>query len=232
MVLSFAYWSLRRLLELVVLRRRSEREKEIEILLLRHQLRVLERQVARPQPTQADRALLAAFSRALSRQRWKSSVFVTPATLLRWHRELVARRWTYPHRRPGRPPTRVQVRALVVRLARENPAWGTGAPGRAGRARDQTRREHGLDDPQGGRDRAGTEAARAELAEVPPSAGGEHLGVRLPHRQHALRAALLRLVLHRAGEPARPPGRDHDRPRRPLGGPAGAQPPDDARRRR
>src|SRR5947207_7234571 len=60
MVLSFSYWSLRRLLELVALRRRSEREKEIEILLLRHQLRVLERQVARPQLTQADRALLAA----------------------------------------------------------------------------------------------------------------------------------------------------------------------------
>src|SRR5215207_6640061 len=124
MVLSFAYWSLRRLLELVVLRRRSEREKEIEILLLRHQLRVLQRQVARPQLTQADRALLAAFSRVLSRQRWKSSVFVTPATVLRWHRELVARRWTYPHRRPGRPPTRAEVRALVVRLARENPSWG------------------------------------------------------------------------------------------------------------
>ncbi len=124
MVLSFAYWSLRRLLELVVLRRRSEREKEIEILLLRHQLRVLQRQVARPQLTPADRALLAALSRVLSRQRWKSSVFVTPATLMRWHRELVARRWTYPHRRPGRPPTRAEVRALVVRLARENPSWG------------------------------------------------------------------------------------------------------------
>jgi putative transposase len=124
MVLSFAYWSLRRLLELVVLRRRSEREKEIEILLLRHQLRVLQRQVARPQLTPADRALLAALSRVLSRQRWKSSVFVTPATLMRWHRELVARRWTYPHRRPGRPPTGAEVRALVVRLARENPSWG------------------------------------------------------------------------------------------------------------
>jgi putative transposase len=124
MVLSFAYWSLRRLLELVVLRRRSEREKEIEILLLRHQLRVLQRQVARPQLTPADRALLAALSRVLSRQRWKSSVFVTPATLMRWHRELVARRWTYPQRRPGRPPTRAEVRALVVRLARENPSWG------------------------------------------------------------------------------------------------------------
>jgi len=94
-VLSFVYWSLRRLLELVVLRRRSEREKEIEILLLRHQLRVLERQVARPQLTQADRALLAAFSRVLPRQAWRRSLFVTPTTLLRWHRELVARRWTY-----------------------------------------------------------------------------------------------------------------------------------------
>jgi putative transposase len=124
MVLSFVYWSLRRLLELVVLRRRSEREKEIEILLLRHQLRVLERQVARPQLTQADRALLAAFSRLLPRRVWKSSAFVTPATLLRWHRELVARRWTYPHRRSGRPPTAVGVRALVVRLGRENPGWG------------------------------------------------------------------------------------------------------------
>jgi putative transposase len=123
-VLSFVYWSLRRLLELVVLRRRSEREKEIEILLLRHQLRVLERQVARPQLMPADRALLAAFSGVLSRQRWKSSVFVTPATLLRWHRELVARRWTYPHRRPGRPPTPARVRELVVRMARENPGWG------------------------------------------------------------------------------------------------------------
>ncbi len=123
-VLSFLYWSLRRLLELVVLRCRSEREKEIEILLLRHQLRVLERQVARPQLTPADRALLAAFSRALSRRASRRSAFVTPGTLLRWHRELVARRWTYPHRRPGRPPTAAEVRELVIRLARENPGWG------------------------------------------------------------------------------------------------------------
>jgi hypothetical protein len=112
------------LLELVVLRFRSEREKEIEILLLRHQLRVLERQVARPQPTQADRALLAALSRVLPRHVWRRSAFVTPATLLRWHRDLVARRWTYPHCRPGRPSTTAEVRELVVRLARENPGWG------------------------------------------------------------------------------------------------------------
>jgi putative transposase len=123
-VLSFLYLLLRRLLELVVLRRRSEREKEIEILLLRHQLRVLERQVARPQLTPADRALLAAFSRVLPRAVWTRSFFVTPGTLLRWHRELVARRWTYPHQRPGRPATPAPIREFVVRLARENPGWG------------------------------------------------------------------------------------------------------------
>src|SRR5438067_90138 len=124
MVFSLAYWSMCRLLELLVLRRRTEREKEIEILLLRHQLRVLERQVARPQLTPADRALLAAFSRVLPRRAWKGSVFVTAATVLRWHRELVARRWTYPHRRSGRPATAVEIRELVVRFARENPGWG------------------------------------------------------------------------------------------------------------
>jgi transposase InsO family protein len=85
---------------------------------------VLERLVARPQLTQADRALLAAFCRVLPRRGWKTSLFVKPATLLRWHRELVARRWTYPHRRPGRPATAVEIRELVVRLARENPGWG------------------------------------------------------------------------------------------------------------
>ncbi len=121
--MSFLYWALRRLLELLVLRLRSEREKEIEILVLRHQLFVLERQVGRAEFQPADRALLAAFSRALPRRAWPSFV-VSPVTLLRWHRELVARRWTYPHRRPGRPGTPGDVRELVLRLARENPGWG------------------------------------------------------------------------------------------------------------
>ena len=85
---------------------------------------MLERQLARPQLTQADRALLAAFGRVLPRRVWKSSLLVTPATLLRWHRELVARRWTYPHRRSGRPATAAEIGELVVRLARENPGWG------------------------------------------------------------------------------------------------------------
>ena len=91
---------------------------------MRHQLRVLERQVARPQRTPADRALLASFCRVLPRRAWKRSLFVTPATVLRWHRELVARRWTYPHRLPGQPRTAGELRELVLRFARENPSWG------------------------------------------------------------------------------------------------------------
>jgi putative transposase len=120
---SLVYWSLRRLLELVVLVLRSERDREIEILLLRHQLQVLERQVARPQLSRADRALLAAFSRVLPRRAW-ASFFVTSATLLRWQRELIARRWACPHRWPGRPRTLAEIRELVVRFAGGNPEWG------------------------------------------------------------------------------------------------------------
>ncbi len=101
-VVSLVYWALRRVLELLILRARSERAKEIEILVLRHQLRMLERQVARPQLRPADRVLLAPFSRVLPRPACPAFL-VTPATLLRWHRELIARRWTYPHSRPGRP---------------------------------------------------------------------------------------------------------------------------------
>jgi hypothetical protein len=89
--LALLYWSLRRLLELVVLAFRSEREKDMEIVVLRHQLEMLKRQVARPELRPADRALLAAFSRVLPRRAW-ASFFLTPVTILRWRRELVARR--------------------------------------------------------------------------------------------------------------------------------------------
>jgi putative transposase len=121
--LSLLYWALRRVLELVFLRWRSERRKELEIVLLRHELQVLRRQVARPRLERADRALLAAFSRALRGARW-NSFLVTPGTLMRWHRELVRRRWTYRGRRPGRPSVASEVRQLVLRLASENPSWG------------------------------------------------------------------------------------------------------------
>jgi hypothetical protein len=90
---------------------------------LRHQLTVLRRQLPRPRLEPADRALLAASSRALPRARW-SCVLVKPETLLRWHRRLVAGAWTYPHRRPGRPSLDTDMERLIVRLVRENPWWG------------------------------------------------------------------------------------------------------------
>ncbi|MDQ6853748.1 MAG: integrase core domain-containing protein [Actinomycetota bacterium] len=119
---SFSYLVCRCLLQLVLLRRRSEAFKELEIVVLRHELSVLRRQARRPQLTMADRVLLAAASRLLPRPNWRSFM-VTPATLLRWHRRLVARRWTYGGR-CGRPPIDEEIRALVLRLARENPRWG------------------------------------------------------------------------------------------------------------
>jgi putative transposase len=122
-VLSFLYWAVRRLFELLVLVGSSDRAKEIEILLLRHELQVLRRQVGRPRVGAADRALLAALSQLLPPVN-RRSFLVQPATLLRWHRELVRRHWTYPGRPPGRPSVAPQTRQLVLRLAAENPTWG------------------------------------------------------------------------------------------------------------
>jgi putative transposase len=119
--LSFAYWVVRRLFELLVLFGRSERAKELEILVLRHELQVLRRQVGRPRLRSADRVLLAALGQLLPRPR---SFLVQPATLLRWHRDLVRRRWTYAGRRPGRPPLAARTQQLILRLAAENPSWG------------------------------------------------------------------------------------------------------------
>jgi putative transposase len=98
--------------------------KEIEIAVLRHQLMVLRRQVARPRYTPTDRIVLASLAKLMSRERW-ALFLVTPATLLRWHRELVRRRWTYPTgRRSGRRALEPAVVELVLRLAGENPRWG------------------------------------------------------------------------------------------------------------
>jgi putative transposase len=119
---SLCYVVLRRVLQLAALRFRSDEFKELEIVVLRHELAVLRRQVARPELRAADRVFLAAASQLLPRTSWRSFV-VTPTTLLRWHRRLVARRWTY-HGRVGRPPIGGEIRELVLRLARENPRWG------------------------------------------------------------------------------------------------------------
>ena len=102
---------------------RSGRSKELEIIVLRHQLAVLRRQAERPQLTNDDRTLLGAIAAALPRPR-RIGWIVTPETLLRWHRRRIARHWTQPHRRPGRPSTTDEIRKLILRLAAENPTWG------------------------------------------------------------------------------------------------------------
>jgi len=101
----------------------EERDREVEILVLRHQVKVLKRKACRPKLHRRDRLFLAAAASILPKDRW-SSFIVSPATLLRWHRELVRRKWTYRHRRTGRPPLDPEIRALVCRMARENPRWG------------------------------------------------------------------------------------------------------------
>jgi hypothetical protein len=118
MVVSFGYLILRQVLQLIVLGMCGDRAKEVEILVLRHQVAVLRRQVKRLDLEPSDRAVLSALSRLLPRP-WWTTFLVTPATLLRWHRTLIARKWTYPRCRLGRPPVRAEIRALVLRLAKE-----------------------------------------------------------------------------------------------------------------
>ncbi len=123
MALSFLYRLVRHVLEAIRNHRTDAVAKDAEIIVLRHQLAVLQRQVTRPRLTLSDRAIVSALALVVPLERW-ASFLVTPETILRWHRALVRRRWTYPHRRHGRPALPQETAKLILRLARENPRWG------------------------------------------------------------------------------------------------------------
>src|SRR6476469_4979040 len=123
MALGLVYQALVRVLSWLALLARSDTAKDVEILVLRHEVAVLRRTNPRPTLTWLDRAVLSALSRLLPTS-LRQLRLVSPRTLLRWHAQLIAHRWTYPRRRPGRPPTALPIRTLVLRMARENPRWG------------------------------------------------------------------------------------------------------------
>jgi putative transposase len=122
MALRLVYLISSQVLQWIALMARQSAAKDAELLVLRHEVAVLRRRVTRPRMDWADRALLAGLVRLLP-PRIRKARLVRPQTLLRWHRDLIRRHWTYPARR-GRPPISGELRKLVLRLARENSTWG------------------------------------------------------------------------------------------------------------
>ncbi len=121
-LLRLLYLIFQQILGLVLLMGRTSSSKDIELLVLRHEVAVLRRTHPRPRLDWADRAVFAALIRRLPRA-LRGHRLITPGTVLRWHRQLVRKKWTYPNR-TGRPPINDVLAALVVRMARENPSWG------------------------------------------------------------------------------------------------------------
>ena len=224
MAFSFLYLAVRAVLGALVGCRRGLDVRDIELLVLRHELAILRRQVGRPKLRMADRALLAAATVHLPRPQ-RTVLLVTPRTLLRWHQALVRRKWRQPAGRRGRPSLPAEVRELVLRLARENPRWGhrrvCGELAKLGLRVSATSIRRLL--------------AQAKLEPAPRRDGPswrEFLHAQAASivacdfftRREPAPAALLRLVLHRSRQPARLARRLYRESRRRLGHPAGAQP--------
>ena len=201
---------------------RSGRSKDLEIIVLRHQLAVLRRQIDRPELTDADRSLLGAIAAALARSS-RAGWLVTPDTLLRQQRRRIVGHWTRPQRPPGRPSTSAEIRRLALRLAAENPTWGY-------------RRIHGelaglghrlaastvWGDPQQRRNRPRPHTLGSHLVAVPAVPGCRCLRLRHHRNRHA--AQVLPAVLHRYPHPDRVLRTDHGPPQRRLDHPSGAEP--------
>jgi putative transposase len=162
----------------------------VPTVVMAHELAVLRRRIGRPPFTTADRTFLAAASRLLSCDRWQSLFMVTPATVLRWYRRLIARRWTYG-RRTGRPSISREIRELVVRLARENPGWDYPHCWRTEGTWDCGVRDNGPQTPTRGPSGAGAHALSTDLARVHPRAGTKSDRGGFLHGRHSVASALL-----------------------------------------
>jgi putative transposase len=224
MLFSLLYFLVRRLLGAGS---RPQDEKDIELLVLRHEVKVLHRQVKRPRLHRLDRVLLAAASRAMTRGTWSSFV-VRPETLLRWHRELVRKKWTYRRRgHPGRPPIEPEVRDLILRLGGENPRWGYQ------RIRGELMKleikisattirtillRHDLHPAPRRAGPTWTEFLRSQAAGILATDFFTVETIRLK--------TIFRPVLHRASDPASARGGRHRAPRLGVGHPAGEEPRD------
>src|SRR5690242_18166950 len=227
MLLSLAYRLLRCLFSLLAVLVRSDMSKDAELLVLRHENQVLRRQLSgRLRWDHADRLWLAALSRLVNRRQWPGVFPVTPATSLRWHRDLVARKWDYTsRRRPGRPSTGTAVKALVIRMARENPAWGH-------------RRIQGELAQLGHAIAASTVWEILHAAGIDPAPrrsgptwrqflaapGARHRRLRLPGRRDGATPAALCTGVYRARHPTAARGWGDRVPDRGVGGAAGPQP--------
>jgi len=186
MCLRFVFLLITRVITWLRLSRCEEAWKTSEILILRHQLSVMQRgQPHRLKLNWADRALLATLLSVIPKARRQGlRLPVTPETILRWHRDIVRRRWAARSMRgkTGRPATRRNIRALVLRLARENPGWGyRRIHGELAGLGDQGRSVNCMGDSQGQRHRSRPAPGRADLAAIPALPGRRHPRERLLH---------------------------------------------------